>query len=504
MGTSLSKDTTTQTPAMVEPRPAKAGPRQQKSLPRLSSILNKEPDDVNKYYKMGKEIGSGRFAVTYLCKDKWGKKYACKSIPKKRLVTESEKEDLKREVIIMKFLKGKENIVELINTYEDPKCVHLVMEYCEGGELYDKMVSKGRYSEKIAAQILSSIMKVVCYLHAMGVMHRDLKPENFMLSKRGALGSLPCFADYSLLKAIDFGLSAYTNKGIFASLFSKLNQEKVGTAFYVAPEVLRRQPYGKEIDIWSAGVILYMLLTGVPPFYGDNDKEIFQHILSRNLDMTNYPWPNISASARNLVENMLSFDPKKRPTANDVLNDQWLKENGVVTEKLIDEEFEKKLRHFRAMNKFKKLALNVMTEIIPQKELEELKEIFYDIDKAEKKVITRQDLKNSSKLRSKFDSKQIDDIVEAADADGNGYIDYDEFITAMMNFRRLHKEEELHALFKRFDTDNNQYISKAELKSALEEYKMGDEATIEEIIKEVDENDDGKISYKEFCTMITS
>ena len=114
----------------------------------------------------------------------------------------------------MEHLKGQKNVVELLATYEDDRYVHLVMEYCAGGELYDKMELKGRFCEKVAAQIISSIMKVVCYLHFMGIMHRDLKPENFLLAKKALLGA-PCCADYTLLKAIDFGLSAYIDEGNF-------------------------------------------------------------------------------------------------------------------------------------------------------------------------------------------------------------------------------------------------------------------------------------------------
>lgn len=189
--------------------------QQKPSLNRkISSILGEPIKDVRDHFTLSsKQLGSGKSAVIYICKEKLtGKKYACKQITKKRLVTEGQKEDLKREVRIMEHLKGQDNVVELKGTYEDNTYVHLVMEYCEGGELYKKIESKGRcgrFSEKVAAQILSSIMKVVYSLHFMGVMHRDLKPENFVLPKKGVLGFLPCLVDYTKLKAIDFGLSAY-------------------------------------------------------------------------------------------------------------------------------------------------------------------------------------------------------------------------------------------------------------------------------------------------------
>nr|KAJ0187709.1 hypothetical protein LSAT_V11C900493800 [Lactuca sativa] len=447
------------------------------------SILGIPYKNITDDYKIGKELGRGKSAVTKICKEKaTGKKYACKSIPKRRLVTESERQHLKREVRIMEHLSGQKNVVELKCTYEDNRSVHLIMEYCEGGELYDKMKAKGRYSEKIAAQIISSIMKVVYSLHFMGVMHRDLKPENFLLSKRGVLGFLPCYADYTMLKAIDFGLSAYIEEG-------KLNQEKVGTAFYVAPEVLRRQGYDKEVDIWSAGVILYMLLTGVPPFYGERD-------ISRD---------NEGRSRYGELPVAVDFREGEGVGEEDAHDDPWLVDNGVATKNPIDDEFLVRMKNFRAMTKFQRFALQVIADIIPPDEQEGLKAMFHNIDTNEDKIITREELEKSLvRVGSNLGSEEIKTIAEAADADRNGLIDYNEFITAMMNFRRTYKEEHLRNAFQKFDKDDNKRISKDELKSMLEEYKMGDEDTINDIISEIQVNADGEINYEEFCKMIRS
>ncbi|KAJ0720065.1 putative protein kinase CAMK-CDPK family [Helianthus annuus] len=200
---------------------------------------------------MGKELGRGQSAVTYSCtENSTGVAYACKSISKKKLITKSDKEDMRREIQIMQHLSGQNNIVEFKGAYEDKQSVHLVMEVCEGGELFDRIIAKGHYSERAAAGICRSIVNVVHVCHFMGVMHRDLKPENFLLSDK---------TENALLKATDFGLSVFIQEG-------KSYRDIVGSAYYVAPEVLKRK-YGKEIDIWSAGVMLYILLSGVPPFW---------------------------------------------------------------------------------------------------------------------------------------------------------------------------------------------------------------------------------------------
>ncbi|KAJ9551292.1 hypothetical protein OSB04_015337 [Centaurea solstitialis] len=453
VSTTKRQKSTSPPPPLPPPQPSTHA-----ALNRVGSILGMEPSNIEKKYKMGRELGRGKFAITFLCIEKLNKKkYACKSIQKARLVTEGDKEDVKREVKIMNLLSGQRNVVELIEVFEDKRCVHLVMEYCEGGELFDKMKLKGRFREKIAAQILSSIMKVVYSLHYMGVMHRDLKPENFLLPKRKILGILPCFADYTLLKAIDFGLSTFIEKG-------KPNQEKVGTAFYVAPEVLRRQAYGKEVDIWSA----------------EKERDIFEKIRNAEsvLDMKSHPWPSISKNAKELVKKMLSVNPMDRPSAAGVLKDPWLRDNGVAEDNPHVSVLLPKMKRFRGMNKFKKLALEDGTD--------------------EDKVLSREKLATwLGKHGSDIPPDEVNQIVEAADANGDGFISYKEFITVMMNYETLHKEEHLVKAFKHFDKDDSGSISKEELRLALEQHLTGDELTqtIENIFAEVDRNNVSSPSY---------
>lgn len=173
---------------------------------RSDTILGKPYEDVKQHYSMGKELGRGQFGVTYLCtENSTGRSYACKSISKRKLVNKNDKDDIKREIQIMQHLSGQPNIVEFRGAYEDKQSVHLVMELCAGGELFDRIIAKGHYSERAAASICRSIVNVVNICHFMGVMHRDLKPENFLLSSKD---------ENALLKATDFGLSVYIEEGI--------------------------------------------------------------------------------------------------------------------------------------------------------------------------------------------------------------------------------------------------------------------------------------------------
>lgn len=468
-------------PPPPNPRPA------QGSDPR--TILGKPFEDIRKHYNLGKELGRGQFGVTYLCtENSTGHTYACKSILKRKLLSKNDKEDIKREIQIMQHLSGQPNIVEFKGTYEDRQSVHLVMELCAGGELFDRIIAQGHYTEKAAAAICRQIVNVVHVCHFMGVMHRDLKPENFLLSSK---------EENSMLKATDFGLSVFIEEG-------KVHRDIVGSAYYVAPEVLRRS-YGKEIDIWSAGVMLYILLSGVPPFWAETEKGIFDAILEGVIDFETEPWPSISRSAKDLVRKMLTQDPKKRITSAQVLEHPWLIEGGEALDKPIDSAVLSRMKQFRAMNKLKKLALKVIAESMSEEEIKGLKAMFVNMDTDKSGSITYEELKSGlARLGSKLSEAEVKQLMEAADVDGNGTIDYIEFITATMHRHRLERDEHLYKAFCHFDTDNSGYITMDELETAMKEYGMGDEATIKDIISEVDTDNDGRINYEEFCTMMRS
>lgn len=217
-------------------------------------------------------------------------------------MSEEDIEDVRREVQIMKHLAGHPNIVTMVNTFEDRYNVHIVMELCSGGELFDRIVDRGHYSEKSAAELIRTIVGVVAHCHNMSVFHRDLKPENFLLADP---------SEKAVLKATDFGLSVFFKEG---EMFSDV----VGSAYYVAPEVLKRN-YNYTADIWSCGVMLYILLSGVPPYWGENEQQIFRSILNDDLDFQSDPWPKISKEAKDCVKCMLERDTKKRASAQTIL-----------------------------------------------------------------------------------------------------------------------------------------------------------------------------------------
>ena len=266
--------------------------------------------DINQVYVRGKELGRGAFGVTCLCIDRYtNEALACKSILKKEYLTVIE--DVQQELAIMQHLPQHPNIISLKGAYDDERAVHIVMELCEGGELLNRIVTKRFHTEKEAAVLIRTIMEVVQTCHKHGVMHRDIKPENFMFANE---------KEDSPLKVIDFGSSTFFQRG---QRFSDM----VGIPFYMAPEVWMRN-YGPEADVWSTGVLLYILLFGRYPFWADTQLGIAEEVLHGHLDLElASPWPTISESAKSLVRHMLDRDLRVRYTPQRVLNHPWVQIN---------------------------------------------------------------------------------------------------------------------------------------------------------------------------------
>ncbi|XP_051137735.1 calcium-dependent protein kinase 1-like isoform X2 [Andrographis paniculata] len=467
-----SSGSTPQNRSLFQPNAAAAPP-----VP-TGRVLGNPISDINSVYIFSRELGHGQFGVTRLVIHRATMEtFACKSIATRKLVKPSDLAAVRREVQIMHHLTGHRNIVELKEVFEDRLHVHLVMELCAGGELFDRIIAKGHYSEREAAALCRQIVTVVHACHSMGVMHRDLKPENFLFLESD---------DDSPLKATDFGLSVFTKPG---DIFKDL----VGSAYYVAPEVLRRS-YGTEADIWSAGVILYVLLT--------NDRCIFDAILRGHLDFSFDVWQSVSTSAKDLVMKMLEADPKKRATAVEVLSHPWIREDSDVSDEPLDIAVLSRLKQFHATNKLKKVALKVVAENLSGEEIAGLMELFKSMDMDNSGTITLEELKNGlSNLGSKVSESEVRKLMEAADVDGNGMIDYIEFVTSTMHMNRMERENRLYKAFEYFDKDKSGYITVEELEHALKEYHISARA-ITDILVEVDTDRDGKINYDEFVVMM--
>jgi len=313
------------------------------SKPKTKYIFD-EPiarhDDIHDFYTFGKEIGRGGFSVVIEGNKKGTEeKFAIKCIKKSSI----EGDDIKlltREIQIMKNVRH-DNILKLFEVFEDEEQFFLVMELVPGKELFDKIVERGQYSEKDASNIARQIISAVEYLHEKGIAHRDLKPENLLSS-----GS----EEQELIKIADFGFSKDFNE-------DKL-QTSCGSPGYVAPEVLTSESYDKSVDMWSIGVIIYILLCGYPPFYADNAPALFKKIMDVKYDFDDPSWDDVSEDAKDLIRHLLVKNPEERYTAQQCKEHPWIKGTNLTDKKLnpkIDklatmQEENKKMREEQARN----------------------------------------------------------------------------------------------------------------------------------------------------------
>ena len=250
--------------------------------------------DVRSVYNFVKMIGGGHFGTVRLATLKSDPQvtYAVKSILRANIAKDIRL--LEEELAILQAVDHP-NIVKFDQCYIDHRYVHIVMEYCKGGELFDRIVAAQRFTERHAADIMSQMLSAVKHLHANGIVHRDLKPENFLMDDT---------SENSEVKLIDFGLSKRFSQEQEVAKMTTV----VGTPYYVPPEVLKGS-YDHTCDVWSLGVILFVFLCGYPPFEGDNNKEIFRNVIKQPLTFDPADWNSVSAQAKDLVSKMLDKDP---------------------------------------------------------------------------------------------------------------------------------------------------------------------------------------------------
>lgn len=270
--------------------------------------------DLVAKFDIGSELGTGAFSEVRKATEKaTGKQVAIKIID--RVKCKGKEGMIQSEIDILTKVQHR-NIISLYEMYESDAKIFLVMQLVSGGELFDRIVARGHYTEADAARIVYPILLAVDYLHEMGIAHRDLKPENLLFSDP---------SDNAHIMISDFGLS---------KIFDDVEMMKTacGTPGYVAPEVLKRQGYGKEVDIWSIGVITYILLCGYPPFYDENDIELFGQIMRGEYEFDSPYWDSISREAKDFIRKMLVVNPRHRITVKGSLRHPFITNNNVIDE----------------------------------------------------------------------------------------------------------------------------------------------------------------------------
>ncbi|XP_029636757.1 calcium/calmodulin-dependent protein kinase type II delta chain isoform X35 [Octopus sinensis] len=298
----------------------------------------------NEIYELKEELGKGAFSIVRRCVQKsTGLEFAAKIINTKKL-SARDHQKLEREARICRLLKHP-NIVRLHDSIQDEGFHYLVFDLVTGGELFEDIVAREFYSEADASHCMQQILESVNYCHHHGIVHRDLKPENLLLASK---------AKGAAVKLADFGLAIEVNgdqQGWFGF---------AGTPGYLSPEVLRKDPYGKPVDIWACGVILYILLVGYPPFWDEDQHRLYAQIKAGAYDYPSPEWDTVTPEAKNLINSMLTVNPAKRITASEALKHPWICQRERVAAAVHRQETVDCLKKFNARRKLKGVILTTM------------------------------------------------------------------------------------------------------------------------------------------------
>ncbi|XP_055054753.2 calcium/calmodulin-dependent protein kinase (CaM kinase) II beta 1 isoform X35 [Misgurnus anguillicaudatus] len=295
-------------------------------------------------YQLYEELGKGAFSVVRRCvKLSTGQEYAAKIINTKKL-SARDHQKLEREARICRLLKHP-NIVRLHDSISEEGFHYLLFDLVTGGELFEDIVAREYYSEADASHCIQQILEAVLHCHQMGVVHRDLKPENLLLASK---------CKNAAVKLADFGL-AIEVQGDQQAWFGF-----AGTPGYLSPEVLRKEAYGKPVDIWACGVILYILLVGYPPFWDEDQHKLYQQIKAGAYDFPSPEWDTVTPEAKNLINQMLTINPTKRITAQEALKHPWVCQRSTVASMMHRQETVECLKKFNARRKLKGAILTTM------------------------------------------------------------------------------------------------------------------------------------------------
>ena len=451
-------------------------------------FITKGDGTLRDTYKIGKVLGEGAFGEVRLCTHREsGEKRAVKVLKK----VDMEQEEIDAMLNEINILRGVDhpNIVKIFEYFEDAKRFYIVTQHIEGGELFDSIIKFGTFSEHDAAVLTRQMLSVISYCHNRNIVHRDLKPENIMLESEKS---------YEDIKIIDFGTAQVFDP-------SKHLKEQIGTPYYIAPEVLNKK-YGKECDIWSSGVIVFILLSGIPPFNGVTDNEIMSRIKKGKFDFNAKVWSSVSAEAKDFISQLLTLDASKRPTAEQAMQHPWLVKQSKV--EVNEEQTKDALAHltmFHKNNTLKTATFSFIgSQLISKDEKEGLAKVFKTLDRNGDGRLSKDEVQEGymAHYGKLISDDEVNKMFEAVDTDNSGYIDYTEFIVAAINEKQLTSHDKLKAAFRMFDKDNSGMITPSEIRDVFAAESSLPAEIIDTIIKAVDANGDGEISLEEFIELM--
>ncbi|CAD8143399.1 unnamed protein product [Paramecium octaurelia] len=483
--------------------------------------------DIHQIYTFGKMMGLGVFGKVMMAKMKSNdeKLFAIKIVEKAKL--QGKETQLSNEIYVLQKLDHP-NIVKFYEVYQNNMNFYICMEYCGGGEILKRFPQhQNSLTEKQCQKIALKVLSAMAYMHEQGIIHRDIKPENILFSKKD-LNSEP--------KIIDFGMAITLDESQ-----SKTPMNCVGTPLYVAPEVIDGY-YSDKCDIWSFGVMLFYLLCGYPPFYAGNKKDLFYNIQNQELIFDRRHWNFMSKEVKTFLKRVLCKNPLIRPSAKDLLKDPWFNVSLDIVDKpnlrrsktkattlrqtAPSDYFEdcrsiyQMLKNYKNGAKFKKEVMKVLINLMNEKELEHLKKVFQKIDGDNSGTITYQELQRAFLSEgSRVSQEEIKTLMMAVGFENDDetedcssaksykplVIKYSDFLLACIDERKVLTKDKLLSLFKYFDTQNKNFITKENIQEILARHgKSLTDTKINQMIYEIDPNHDEKISFDEFCQMMST
>ena len=452
---------------------------------RKSHFIGAHIADIKSYYNFIQELGHGSYGhVIRVQNITTGHIYACKKMNKRQI---KNKQRFKTEIDLLRATDHP-NIIKLYDIYEDNIYIYLIMEECLGGEFFDRLAKKAKklsmYTEKDAAKIFKQLLEAVNYLHAHGVCHRDLKPENILFST---------IAEDSQVKLIDFGLS---------KVFDGENNEMkgaVGTTFYMAPEVLTGK-YTEKCDVWALGVILYIMLCGKPPFYSQNEEELKKKICSFNYTF-NYPeFSKVSEDAKDIIKSIF-VELEKRPSVSEILENKWIKENAPhASNNKIGVDW-LHVQKYSKLNLMQKSIINFTAFHLNEEETRKFVEMFKSLDENNDGVLSMEEIRKgveNQKFKGKINADDVVNMFNEMDVDKNGLVNYTEFVSALMDYEKSIKKEQLLECFKSYDTDGSGKVSFEEFYDMIKPQNDEEKKELQNLYNKFDDNGDGEIDFEEF------
>lgn len=358
-----------------------------------------------------------------------------KSIVKSKL--QQEVSMLRKELEALQLVDHP-NIVKLFDVFEDAKYLHIVMEYCSGGDLFEHLMRRGKFTESAVGSILMKLLSAISHLHSLKISHRDLKPENFIYSSPDPDAEI---------KIVDFGMSSQFGCGPMKTM--------VGTPYYLAPEILSGK-YGKECDIWSLGIIAYFLLSGKQPFHSSDLKSLIKKIKIGKFELNGEFWDSVSDAAKDLIAQMITVIPSRRILARKALEHPWFNELRENSPRLVNPKIVEAIRTYKAPSKLWQESLKILVKYLNLDQITELGACFKELDRHMTGSITIADIEQAMNSNGyMLAHSELKQLIQKLEYIGKGSMNYTQFILTAIDTKNLMNEDAIWFIFSYFDVVSN-------------------------------------------------